>query len=432
MPVPWVLLVVLGLNPVMIVCGDQLRAYGVGVLTEVAMLASLCVLMEEPTPKRALFTGTVALLCVQSLFANSVVLAAAGVAWGLICLWTGRWRALLHLAAVCGVAALSMLPYAYTFLHHREWMDIVQENLSLAFLWRRFLSTLRTSGPVTVYVWFALLAGAAVVCLWRLLTTKARGRDAKRELALWCLLTIVLGTVFHFGFVKCLRVSTAAAHRYYLPFLALTAFCIDVALGRLTGPAGWPSALRSAAGVTLAALAVLTCWDNTDVRMTTVDLQAAAVGKLADPKDLVIVWPAWTNLVFNRYYRGTAPWISLPDLDHRSFFLCPEFRDKMFKESAIEREVRLITDTLRAGHSVWLVGGLPRPAPGTVPDLSPGPSPRDPDRWNQFHYSTAWGGVVGALILEHCERVETVPILAASYRFAPDEYEPLLVAVGWR
>ena len=54
------------------------------------------------------------------------------------------------------------------------------------------------------------------------------------------------------------------------------------------------------------------------VRQTNADLVAQTVTRGAAPGDLVLVNPWYDGISFGRYYRGKAPWITLPEMtDHR-------------------------------------------------------------------------------------------------------------------
>ena len=49
-------------------------------------------------------------------------------------------------------------------------------------------------------------------------------------------------------------------------------------------------------------------------RQTNIDLIAAQLREQAGPNDLILVYPWYCGITFNRYYHGAAPWTTLPAL----------------------------------------------------------------------------------------------------------------------
>ena len=63
---------------------------------------------------------------------------------------------------------------------------------------------------------------------------------------------------------------------------------------------------------------------------------AAEVSQKAGPNDLVIVHPWYYGLTFAYYYRGTAPWTTLPPLADYRFHRYDLLKAELQRTNAIE------------------------------------------------------------------------------------------------
>ena len=109
-------------------------------------------------------------------------------------------------------------------------------------------------------------------------------------------------------------------------------------------------------------------------RQTNGDLVAAQVSQNAAPRNLIVVHPWYNALTFARYYRGTAPWTTLPPLQDYRFYRYDLLKSKLQTTNAIASVLEETEATLQSGHRVWFVGQLPGPQPdgSPPPDLPPG------------------------------------------------------------
>src|SRR5262249_28197817 len=123
------------------------------------------------------------------------------------------------------------------------------------------------------------------------------------------------------------------------------------------------------------------------IRMTTLDLAAQEIEKSGRRDDLVVVFPWVCGISFDRYYRGPAPWMTLPDIADHRFHLHALVRAKMeLGEAAVAPDLARVEATLRGGGRVWIVGqpaapnpGASRPPLGSPTEL--GSAGRYLDRW---------------------------------------------------
>jgi hypothetical protein len=167
------------------------------------------------------------------------------------------------------------------------------------------------------------------------------------------------------------------------------------------------------------------------LRMTNLDVVATTVAGTARPNDFVVVAPWYTGITFARYYRGPAPWATLPDLiDHR-FHLHAELIERMKEgDAGIAPVLARVEATLRTGGRVWIVGPLLAPPPGEPPPHLP-PWPNGPEGPLNAPYVEGWAHQLGAMLREHGADVFQVhlPALGAVNRW---EDQPLEYVEGWR
>jgi hypothetical protein len=104
-------LVLLALNSTVIIYGDSLRAYGLGSLTILLATAAACLFLKNPTWPRAGWLAALAILSVQALYQNAVLVAAICFGAWAVCARQKNGRAALKVFVVAAISAASLLPY---------------------------------------------------------------------------------------------------------------------------------------------------------------------------------------------------------------------------------------------------------------------------------------------------------------------------------
>src|SRR5439155_16172581 len=110
---PLISLVLCALNGTLIVFGDSLRPYGLGCLTIAATAAAACLHLRRPDWRRAALFGVFAVLSVQTLFHNAVLIAAICLGSWAVLLRKRQWQGALQVLAIAALAAISLLTYAH-------------------------------------------------------------------------------------------------------------------------------------------------------------------------------------------------------------------------------------------------------------------------------------------------------------------------------
>jgi hypothetical protein len=92
--------------------------------------------------------------------------------------------------------------------------------------------------------------------------------------------------------------------------------------------------------------------------MTNVDLIAAKISGEVAPNDFLIVHPWYCGVTFKRYYKGAAPWTTLPPLEDYTLQRWDLFqaKRKMQTKDAIAPVLERIVLTLQSGNRLWFVG----------------------------------------------------------------------------
>jgi hypothetical protein len=140
-------------------------------------------------------------------------------------------------------------------------------------------------------------------------------------------------------------------------------------------------------------------------RQTSVDVTANRLASDANVEDLIIVHPWYYGVSFQRYYRGRAPWTTLPPLEDHSIHRYDLLKSKMQQADPIGSVRDKIIATLEGGHSVWIVGEVPLDG-RLAPRIQP--APNNPWGWLDLPYSYAWGAQAGAVLAENAKRFERI------------------------
>jgi hypothetical protein len=274
-----------------------------------------------------------------------------------------------------------------------------------------------TRSGFQIWVWVGLVLAACILTLavhWASWRRAQRGpaeralvANPRADLALFCLVTALLGTGMFLWFLVKLRYFPQ--NWYYIELLVLWAVVLD---GILT--ASWPElvpwgAFRAAFLVLIMLASSGAALREARTRRSNVDLVAAIVGREASDGDLVVIQDVWDAITFNRYYSGRAHWMTVPPIDSHRVHRTDLVLDEMKQADAIATVIEEANRVLRSGHTVWLVGDLPIVRPRRLLQL-PAASAL-PTRWWLGAYSYFWNAQVSVDLLDHAQqgRLESIP-----------------------
>ncbi|HEY6322912.1 MAG TPA: hypothetical protein VJA16_15280 [Thermoanaerobaculia bacterium] len=475
---PLLSLALLAGNAPFVVFGDSLRGYGLGSLCIVLGFAALARLLRRPGPASATAALLAMVGAVQCLLGNAALVAALCAAAALAALAAlpapaaaARRRAGRRVAFVAMnvglAAAVSLLPYAAPLMAARAWSVVVVYHPGL----RRIVQMVgATLGPARA-AWAVLAVLAVAATVWTLAgrrglsgnrqgdtpgqaasdatapgstgaeATKiplpsspstlppspSQDRPGAEDMRLFAVLALALGIAAQLLFQEFLGYTPRAW--YDLPLLALVACALEPLVAALCRT---PLARLARVALAIALAAAMLPYEvpRLRLRMTNADLVARRLASAAAPDDLVLVSPWYYGVSFNRYYRGPASWMTMPDLPEHDVHRYDLLKARLAAPHPIDDVLAAAQRTLSGGHRVWLVGQLRLPPPGQAPPVLP-PAPASPAGWHDFPYVESWALQLGAMLRAHAGTLARVPVPSPD-PVSPLENMTLAVAAGWR
>ena len=297
---PILSLALIGLNPMLIRYGDSTRAYGLGILLILLTLRSFWRLVDSPGPpttRRIIEATLLAVLSVQCLYYNSVLLLAIAAGATAVAIQSRAWRTLCVILGIGMLAAASLLPYIPMMRRMREWTFLVSDpDGGFAWLWMRACEVLGSPSRLGIWLWPALVIVGLVIAagVWAMGRRRPETFPGRIPTAvLFAAVTLAVGVASYAGFLRVLNYWTQPW--YYITLAAFVACLLEVLFG------AWPATSKSKVALRVVRLAVallLLCvaarpaWKELPTRHTDVDLIAGRLHQLATKDDLIVV-PPW-------------------------------------------------------------------------------------------------------------------------------------------
>ncbi len=425
-------LALFALNTIIIFYGDSMRAYGLGSALIALTAGTMWAFLKKPSWPRAAFLAAAAILSVQALYQNAVLFAAICFGAWVVCGRRKNFRAAVKIFLAGLAAAVSLLPYWKIVAG----MPAAAAPLRLGFISAVVFTNLGSAVafplPQFVYVW--LLLALAVVGFGSVAALRAGGaksavpaaETSADDLPLFAAVTLLAGFA---GFIGLLWFSALPTQPwYFLPLITLVAVCFEL---------GLPPVRRQFRAaffgcvVATALIAVPFARRDLNYRFTNADRLAPWLAAEAAPDDLIIVTPWSYGISFERYFKGSTPWTTLPPLADHSTHRFDLVKAQMENTNAIQPVLDRAAATLQAGHRVWVVGWMSPPASNSPPPVPLPPPPLKFTGWLDSPYSMAWAAQTAWFLNHHSlqfERVDRDPNLEMEFYEAMQLFE----AGGWR
>lgn len=427
---PLVTLALVGMSPTVVVYGGEVRGYGLAAVAMGWCLGALWWFVRSPGRRSFCVALLATVAAAQTHYLNCVLLVGVGGAAAVLCGRRRDGRTFFALVLIGLVAGISLVAVNCTALHYMTGTTpLEQGDWSLASVSRVLLRAFAPGVPVLAGLWIvAALAGIAGLLLaW---TAPRAPGDVEQAI----FVTMIATTAPVLALLAIWQGGLPSQSWYYLSVMLLLGFSCDVGTHLLVRrfPSGeWLRLATVGLGALLARPALS---DAVAVRMTNVDVIAERIAARAAADDLVVVFPWYCGISFERHYRGKAPWITLPDFEEHRFHLHALVAEKMkLGEAAIHPELARVEETLRRGNAVWIVGQLVAPDPGhSPPPLAPAPT--GPRGWRAAPYLDTWELRLGELVEGHVEGGQAIPVFEEVTKVAIQRWErlPLTRVVGWR
>jgi uncharacterized membrane protein len=424
--VPLVGLGLLSLNTTFFVWGTTMRGYGLGSAFIVLMFGCIGSFLFASTLRRSVTATLVCLFGVQVLLYNSILLMATAASAAVVLLFRRRLKHALVVSAICMVALSSLLAYAPAYLRAREWNILVRGKPTLYSLWKHWEVALGNPGYSVPAFWYSIAIAAAGALVFRIYRNRDGQRVPRPDLIAFAVIVCGLSSIGCYLFLRVLSYTTSAW--YYLALICLVAAALDLIVSGLC-QATWSRLARLGFAVAALITAPFADWSAITERQTNVDVAARTVAAQAAPSDLIVVVPWQFGIPFNRYYRGSAPWVTIPNITDHRIHRYDFIKAKMLSDHPIDDLIDAIRDKLVAGRRVWFVGGLNLPRPEEGPMILP-PAPASRFKWDNRAYTAAWWQQLSVFAAIHANKVESV-VLPNSVRISELEQTSLSVAEGW-
>ena len=412
----------LGSLPAFVFIVGANRAYGLGSGLLVLSFGMIWRMVERPSKPRVLWAGLVCVLFTQCVYYDAVFLCAMLAGAGMVAIRRRQWKTLGALAGIGAVSGASMMIYLPVIRQGSPYVLMHREpTFNFSTLWHQLGNVLAArnsalpDGPSRLEIWYwvlFLLVGSVVAFRLQRIhrcqaqnpepvaTITARGRA---DLALFCVVSLLLGTTGFTAFLLDLRYITQAW--YYVEMLCLCAISLDGILG-----ANWPALrpwglLRIGFMVVMMTWSARSAWEEAHTRRSNVDLVAAVLGRQASAQDLIVVQGPWEGITFDRYYRGQTRWMTLPPIDFHKVHRNDLIMEKMNQRDPMAPVLREVADTLRGSNSVWMVGNMAIMHPKQSP-----PSAQTTKWW--LAYYNYWSAQVTVYLQDHAlqEQILDMPV----------------------
>ncbi len=422
---PLLSLALLGLNPLAVRTVGSIRPYGLGIVLIVLTLGLLWKAITSPSLWRFLAAGALAILSVQCMYQNAFLLAGVCLTGGLVA-W--RWSSAKSAGPVVLVgfaAAASLLPYWPSVHAARDWSILNEVSTGVGPLWRVFLEALRAGGALGTWAWVALFLLLCAIGM-AALRSRARPLQAKGRVAVFGSILCVASIAIFFAALTASRLPTQPW--YYVPLMAVIAPTLDAgACAAATSRAKRAARLALAA---LIALGALGGWKQVLERRTNMDAVAALVQKQGAPGDFILVYPWFNGVTFQRYYKGTAQWTTIPPIEDLRIHRYDLLKQKMADPNPMGPALEKMETCLKSGHRVWVVGGMP-PLAGPGPPAPLPPAPGASSGWGNGPYVLLWGRQAAYFLMSHARESRSFPDLSSPF-VNPLETISVGEVSGWR
>jgi hypothetical protein len=428
-------LVLFALNSTVIFYGDSLRGYGLGSLLIVLTVGAAVAFLRCSSLRRAVWLALSAVLSVQALYQNAVFVGAICLGSWVVCVRRKSWRPAVLILGAGLVASVSLLPYVPMLVSGRSSVEVLRTDLHFKYVLDNL--AVATGFPLGIYacVWVLLAiagitSGCAVLCRKMEAPDQPGGAVTAEDVRLFAGTTMITAGAGFAGFLWLAGLPTQPW--YFVPLLALVAACFDAglpSLPRLGRVALFGFVAATALIAIPAAQRDLNCY-----RFTNVDLWSRQLTADASPGDYVVVTPWYCGISFNRYFKSSTAWTTLPPLADHSTHRYDLVRIQMQNTNAIQPVLDQIATTLRSGRRVWVVseaGLMDIPEPGTTSPYNLPPPPLKSWGWSSLPYMLEWLSQTAHFLGNHSRQFERVKGSATGSLHTTENLE-LFVASGWK
>jgi hypothetical protein len=386
--------------PSIILWGCSMRAYGIGMIAACLIYTLVWKYVEECSVKNLLLLLLVCLVGVHTLFYNAVVVLICILSGSAALLLERKIKSILLMGMVGFVSAISMLIYLPMIYRAEVWSVSVKTDYTLSLFISKLHETLSPGGSLVLWAWCLVIPVALTLGGKYLMESKTSGDIKMHARLLYPFLVLLLIVPAYFIFLK--KLSYVTQPWYYFVLMAIVAVSADTILGILSKVRAINNCRLISAGLLLVS-ALFVCSSVISMRLTNIDLLSGSLNKDAVNQDLILVYPWYQGITFNRYYRGKAPWMTIPEIkDHtvHRYDLIKKHISNPDQDVVLKQTYTNIDSTLKSGNRVFVVGEPIFPQQGQLVPVLP-PAPQSQYGWQDTPYNITWCMQIGDYLLKH-------------------------------
>ncbi len=402
-------LVLFGLTPYTLWFGDAIRPYGLGIGIMILTFGLVWRLANTGSFLYFVLAAIAAIVSVQALYQNAALILAIGTAGAVVCMRRGQMRRASLVLGTGALAAVSLFPYVPLIQKANEWSFVSRTGLGWERLVTMVTQALSAAGMFSVMVWGVLVCGGLVYAAARNVPHRSKNvLPEDSDLTLYAGLTVLLSICL---FVILLRyVGMPTQPWYYLAPMALAAVALDmiffVSFRRSRPAAMW---LIIAVATATAITSMPSTWEMAHIRQSNVDQIAARLETLAEQGDLIVVDPWAYGITFQRYFHKPVEWLTVPLMADHRIHRYDLLKQQMESRDPLGPLMSRMTDTLKSGHRIWVVGNIEVPPDNESPLVLP-PAPNSPVGWSEGDYQLSWSRQIGYFFRLHAQRGQLIDI----------------------
>ena len=397
---PILTLLLFGFCPTLLIWGDTLRGYGLGVLGITLCFGLFWRVIEHPGRWEISLATLAALVSVHSVYTNALLVFACGLAAMAVAARRGQWGRAVIISLIGGLAAISLLPYFQFLRGSSDWATLYRIGFSIPASLKMLSAALLGPGNLLFWIWIVLAAAALLSAVF------FQRRFAEcRDPALYALIAAVLAFMTTMTYFRIVGWGTNIW--YYLPMLAVLSASIDL-LCDFRQHVRLVPLVRTALALLVLVVTLPTLYGAVSTRMSNLDLIAGIITKRGAPGDLVIINPYVDAVSFKRYYHGPVEWITVPMLPRLPLRHPDDLLNELRRPNAIAPVLDKIRGALQTGHNVWLATTW-RLDPPTERPMPVAPL-RAPDTRTMGHFLRGWEQSFQYVLRAHAENSYVIPV----------------------
>ena len=305
---PYISIALIGLSPLIFYWGCSMRAYGAGLIFTILLIPTTWNYVILGGYKKFAVLLITSIISVQLLYYNSLVLLSCTVSGCAVLLINKSYKRILFLVSIGFISALTVIPYIAITNKVNKW-DVLSKlkTFGFGYFCTKFYQSININGDefavmYLLFIGFVVLIGISAVF------------KNKKEI-IYSLTLIISYPMFFYIFLRILKWPTQPW--YYITIFSILAIAGEIILKKIF----IDKKVVVYVSLIYVVIVIAVPFNRADcfskLRITNVDLAAKYLNSNTLNGDLIILYPWYNGISFNRYYNGCAKWVTIPNIkDH--------------------------------------------------------------------------------------------------------------------